>query len=149
MIAAETLARRAPAALAGVVALALILVLLTGRSGDIDGVADESVVIASAQLHFEDGPAGSVEVYATDREEILQRFSAGEGSFVRGVLRSMTRERRSWEVGSEQPFVLSRHSDGALILKDETTGRLMVLNAFGATNAGIFDQLLDAASRRS
>lgn len=149
MAAVETLIRRAPHIIFGFVALVAVVVMATGQSGDIEAAETRAPVVATARLHFEDGPSGSVQVYAVDGNTPLQTFAAGEGSFVRGVLRSMTRERRSRDVGAEQPFVLSRHSDGALILKDQTTGRLMVLNAFGPTNAGVFDQLLDAASGSS
>ena len=82
-------------------------------------------------------------------DTLLATFRAGEGSFVRGILRSMTRERRINEAGSTRPFRLARHRDGALTILDEATGQLIVLNAFGPTNAGAFARLLDNSQAES
>ncbi len=135
----------APHVLFGLMALALLSVAAARWSGVQLGSETPSEVVASAQLSFEDGAEGAVHVYDLNQRVLLETFEAGEGSFVRGVLRSMTRERRMLDAGNERPFLLARHSDGALTLEDEATGRLMVLNAFGPTNAGVFARLLDAS----
>lgn len=140
---------RAPWLMLGAVALVVAAVAMARLNGVREGVASNTAVVTSCELRFEDGPAGSVLVYDWQNGELLRTFESGSGSFVRGVLRSMTRERRSREAGSAKPFRLARHSDGALTIRDEATGRLIVLNAFGPTNAGAFASLLEASRAES
>lgn len=135
----------APYLLAGIVAIALLAVAFARWVGTEVTVRQGAVIVASCELRFEDGPAGSVLVYSARDGILLETFESGAGSFVRGVLRSMTRERRSLQTTSEKPFRLARHADGALTIRDQATGRLIVLNAFGPTNAGVFARLLDAS----
>ena len=143
----------APYVLGGLALAALLLVTVARVSGissqsDVAQVAARAVV-NSRQLRFEDGQAGAVEVYDWRDGALLASFPSGDGSFVRGVLRSMTRERRALEAGAEAPFLLARRSDGALTISDQATGRTIVLNAFGPDNAGVFARLLDAGQARS
>lgn len=136
---------QAPYLLGGIVAVALLAVLFARWAAPQVTAQSSALVVLSCELRFEDGPAGSVLVYSAPDGALLQTFESGTGSFVRGVLRSMTRERRSLQASPEKPFRLARHADGALTIRDEATGRLMVLNAFGPTNAGVFARLLDAS----
>lgn len=103
-----------------------------------------SPVLTSRHVLFEDVSAGSVNVYESDSGRLLVRLAPGDGSFIRGVLRALARERRGWEIGSSAPFCISRHIDGGLTLEDESTGRKIDLYAFGPTNADAFARLLDA-----
>jgi putative photosynthetic complex assembly protein len=103
-----------------------------------------SPVLSSRDVQFEDVAAGSVNVYESESGRLLTRLAPGDGSFIRGVLRAMARERRGWEIGPSVPFRISRHIDGSLTLEDGSTGRTIDLYAFGPTNADAFARLLDA-----
>lgn len=141
--------RQAPYLLGGIVAVALIAVVFVRWAAPEVTAQRSAAVVRSCELLFEDGPAGSVLVYNAPDGVLLETFESGAGSFVRGVLRSMTRERRSLQASAEKPFRLARHADGALTIRDESTGRLIVLNAFGPTNAGVFARLLNASQADS
>jgi putative photosynthetic complex assembly protein len=140
----DFISRRAPYVLLALMALGLVAVLFARWTG-LEPVSSTSApVVSSVELRFVDGPAGSVLVYDWHNDDrLLGEFGTGEGSFVRGVLRSMTRERRSWEVTRASPFTLARHSDGGLTIMDSATGRQILLNAFGPTNAAVFARLLE------
>jgi putative photosynthetic complex assembly protein len=135
----------APIVLFSSIGIALVLVGVARYSGYKDNFESSTKVVASCDLRFEDKPLGVVEVYSEADGRLLGHFERGSGSFVRGVLRSMTRERHSRHLGSDAPFRLARYSDGALTISDQATGRQIYLDAFGPTNAEVFMQLLSAS----
>jgi len=93
-------------------------------------------------LRFADRDDGAVVVSdATNGRTVLILPSQADG-FIRGVLRSLVRERRSRGLGDEMPFRLLRSSDGRLVLRDRATGTEIVLNAFGPTNVEAFARFL-------
>jgi putative photosynthetic complex assembly protein len=100
-----------------------------------------SPVVQSLSLRFFDNPQGGVGVETSSGEGLAQ-FAPGEGGFLRGVLRGFARDRRAQGIGSEPPFLLMRHADGRISLSDPQTGRVVELDAFGPTNAGLFAKFL-------
>jgi len=103
----------------------------------------DSPVVQSLSVRFLDNVGGGVRVETTDGRTI-QTFVAGQGGFLRGVLRGFARDHRSRDEGSEEPFELSRHANGTLSLTDDATGRVVELTAFGPDNVGVFAALLNA-----
>jgi putative photosynthetic complex assembly protein len=101
--------------------------------------------VASARLGFSDLGAGTVRIYDWDRGIELDTLAAGEGSFIRGVLRSLVRERRARGLVTEDPFTLLQYPDGSLVLEDPLTDERIELWAFGPANAGVFAALLSAS----
>ncbi len=103
-------------------------------------------VIKSRQLRFEDGPDGTVSVYevsSSKSDELIRVIGAGEGGFIRGLMRGLARSRRASNLGPELPFILSQQADGALFLEDSATGQRIFLQAFGPDSARSFESLLD------
>jgi putative photosynthetic complex assembly protein len=133
---------RAAVPLCAAFAAAALLVAGAGlqRHGE-RGPVLKSPVAESRTLHFHDDTGGSVTVVDANGR-LVATFSSGEGSFMRGVLRSLARERRAQNRGAEAPFRLARHVDGRMSLEDPTNGQVVVLDAFGTTNAGLFAGLL-------
>lgn len=101
-------------------------------------VAERTLVFADR----EDGALVIAEPGRTDAVEVLEPGS-NEG-FIRGVMRSMSRERRMRGVGPEEPYRLILWADGRLSLLDEATGRTVELDSFGADNRAAFRALLPA-----
>ncbi|WP_448585234.1 photosynthetic complex assembly protein PuhC [Thermaurantiacus sp.] len=67
--------------------------------------------------------------------------------FVRGVMRSMARERRLRGASQVAPYELALWADGRLTLLDPLTGRTVELDSFGATNRAAFRAFLAEAPR--
>jgi putative photosynthetic complex assembly protein len=139
----------APIVLFSAITIALVLVGLARYTGYKDHFDSDDRVVASCDLRFEDRPSGVVAVFSEKDGRLLGSFERGSGSFVRGILRSMTRERRSRDLGSEAPFRLARYSDGALTIRDQATGRKIYLDAFGTSNVEVFERLLVASGAES
>lgn len=97
--------------------------------------------IVSKSLKFEDQYDGAVRVIDARSNQIIEVIE-GEAGFVRGVLRTISRERRMRGIGSEQPILLNGYQDGRIILKDPLTNTSIELMSFGRTNAQAFQSLL-------
>ena len=96
----------------------------------------------SVDLRFVDEPNGSVNVRDGRDDHLVANLAPGTNGFVRGVMRGLAHDRMRRGIGSVPPFRLSAWRDGRLALKDTATGRLIDLDAFGASNKDAFAQLL-------
>lgn len=128
-------------------ALVGLAVLFAGLARTTDIGATRLVVapiVELVSLRFLDDPAGGITV-ETDKGARIAHFGAGEGGFLRGVMRGFARERRARELSMQPAFEVARHSDGRLTLADPQSGRIIELNSFGPSNSGLFANLLSTA----
>ncbi len=131
----------AVATLLGVVILMISVARLTGMSPEQIPVAP---AVAERFLRFEDLPDGSLVVYDDANGAMLETLEPGDGGFIRGVLRTMARERMLHRVANTEPFRVALREDGAVTLEDQGTDILLQLRAFGESNEGAFAALLGA-----
>ena len=94
---------------------------------------------------FVDGQGGQITISDEVSGQVLRQLAAGEGSFIRGVVRSLVRARNQQGVVSQSGFQLSLYEDGRLQLLDPLTGQMIDLVAFGPTNVAEFADLLGPA----
>ena len=94
---------------------------------------------------FVDGPAGRIDVLESQTEIELAQYHSGEGSFLRGILRSLVRERRIRDLEAGGVFELNLLENGSLVISDPETGYWMALEAFGVDNRQVFVTLLERA----
>lgn len=94
-------------------------------------------VLAHRMLIFADRPEGAIQIVDAQTGEVVQVLW-GEQGFVRGVLRSMARDRRAHQVGASPAFSLALHADSRVILSDPHTGQRLDLAAFGPDNVAVF-----------
>ena len=66
--------------------------------------------------------------------------------FLRGILRSLVRERRVRDIDSAGVFELALLENGSLVISDPATGYWMALEAFGTDNRRVFAELLQRAT---
>jgi putative photosynthetic complex assembly protein len=125
---------------AGALLLATIIAVAAVRLSGTDIRTPEAPVFAARELRFADQPDGSIVVKDAEGQPV--RTISGEAGFVRGVLRALARERQKRGLGPEEPFELTAHTDGRLVLRDPLTNERVGLEAFGATNAAVFAQLV-------
>jgi putative photosynthetic complex assembly protein len=131
----------AGAALLVLFALAAVsLVRLTGVGAS---HTPDAAAIMERDFRFEDRPDGSIAVLDAHDGHVVEIVTGANG-FLRGTLRSLTRERKRQGVGPEPSFRLIARADGRLTLEDPATGRRVDLESFGPTNAGVFAQMLTA-----
>ncbi|MCU0837399.1 MAG: putative photosynthetic complex assembly protein PuhC [Rhodospirillales bacterium] len=139
-------------ALIGAGLLLAFAVALAG-AGRLTGTGTVTLPAASAeqsrQLRFADRGDGAVVVIDTEASREIEVLAPGHDNFIRGVMRSLVRERTAHGVSQDLPFVLSRDADHRLLLSDPSTGRVIGLDAFGSTNAAAFARLLNPKDRPS
>lgn len=124
----------------GIIAFSLIAVGTIRLSGQGPDQLAAPAALERA-LRFEDRPDGGIHVIDFESSQTITVLQ-GEQGFVRGTVRTLARERRTRDIGSEQPFALVARQDGGLTLFDPSTGKRVDLEAFGPTNAGAFAKLL-------
>ena len=105
-----------------------------------------SLPISSADLVFVDGPKGRIDVLEAQSQSLLAAYESGEASFLRGILRSLVRERRVRDIESGGAFHLALLENGSLVISDPATGYWMALEAFGTDNRRVFAELLQRAT---
>lgn len=132
-------------ALAALVLLVLLAVLAARFAGYQPDAAPPAPVVEARELLFRDTADGSVLVLDGQSGDVIARYASGEGSFLRGVMRSLVRQRRMAGIEGARRFQLTRHGDGRLRISDPATGEAIDLGAFGPDNAAVFAQLLGAA----
>jgi putative photosynthetic complex assembly protein len=131
---------------------AALIVLSLGAAGfaRLSGIgitqASEGTAVQSRILRFEDRSDGAVIVFDVRSGRIAAVLPPETNGFVRGVMRSMVRQRRREDLGSEPPFVLTKWSDGRLSIEDVATRERIELTAFGQTNVAAFARFLDNRS---
>lgn len=104
----------------------------------------DQVPLTSRSLRFEDMPDGAIIIRDASDDALLGRFGVGEGAFIRGTMRALTRERRAEGEGQEKPFRLTAWPNGQLTLDDAATGRRIDITAFGPAQAEAFQRFLAA-----
>ena len=133
------------------IALGLLFVVaavLLARTTDNIIVADPPIgaLIQDRTLLFSDGANGEVVISDAASSVIVRTLTAGEGSFSRGVVRSLVRTRHQQGLFAQTGFHLNLYEDGRLQLIDPLTGQVIDLVAFGPTNMAEFAGLLDQES---
>jgi putative photosynthetic complex assembly protein len=119
----------------------LVVAVLRGQGMEIP--QDQKPVSWQRTLRFEDRPNGDVAVMEGQSTLEITRF-VGEQGFVRGILRTLSRERMRRGIGSGPTFELIGHTDGRLTLLDPATGQRINLESFGPTNMASFAKLQPA-----
>jgi putative photosynthetic complex assembly protein len=84
-------------------------------------------------LKFEDRADGGVTVIDASNNQVIDVVQ-GEAGFVRGILRTIARERRIRGIGKDAPIRLIAYADGRLILQDTATKTNIELGSFGSCN---------------
>jgi len=102
--------------------------------------------VTYADLLFIDGPKGRIDVVEAQTHTPLAAFESGEGSFLRGILRSLVRERRVRDIDPGGAFQLALLENGSLVISDPATGYWMALEAFGVDNRRVFAEILQSAA---
>lgn len=101
--------------------------------------------VVTRAISFIDREDGGVAALEPVSRATIATFEPGTNGFVRGALRALARQRRLASIGPEEPFRLTRWSDGRLTLDDAATGSHVELDGFGTTNVAAFASLLPRA----
>jgi putative photosynthetic complex assembly protein len=126
-----------------VVGLAAAITIDEWRSGTM-GI---SRVTESRDLLFARQSDGTMKVSQVADGGVVAVLPSAEEGFVAMTIKSMTRERRKFNVAETEPYRLARTQNGRLSLTDPVTGIRIELIAFGSTNIASFAQLLAAKPR--
>jgi putative photosynthetic complex assembly protein len=93
-------------------------------------------------LTFVEVDGGDLAIYDAATGDLLESVPPGKDGFIRGVLRTLERERRKHGVALDGPYRVSRRENGRYMLEDQATGFLIDLRAFGPTNEAAVGRFL-------
>ena len=100
-------------------------------------------IVKTRDFTFADRADGALVATDAKTGKVALVLEPGSNSgFIRGVMRGMMRERTLHEVSRYGAVTITQWADGALTLKDASTGRVIELGSFGHTNRAAFAQLL-------
>jgi putative photosynthetic complex assembly protein len=130
---------------AGVLIVFALAVTFYGRTTDV-GVVHMPAMQAyqTVRLHFVEQDDGGIAINDASDGAALAQIAPGANGFLRSMMRGLVRARNRNNIGPEAPFTLTRWANGTMSLTDETTGRRIDLDAFGATQAETFAKIFPA-----
>lgn len=125
-------------AVAALVGFALTTVAVARLSDQPTAPIALAPVAEALRLTFVDREDGAVLALTADGA-VHATVAPETGGFVRGVLRSLVRQRGQLDLGADAgAFELNRLVDGNVTLSDPATGVVIDLGAFGPTNQAAF-----------
>lgn len=95
-------------------------------------------------LRFVTNDDGTLEVQAHPEGHTLLRLAQDEGGFLRGLVPSLTQDRRVRRVDEDAPYHLRRGPGGVPVLADPLTGIEVDMEAFGADALDLVSRLITA-----
>lgn len=131
-------------AVAALLSFTIIMVAIARLTGFMMPQAEIAKEVISRDIRFVDQSDGSTVVSDAATGEVIDTMPPGSEGFVRGVLRSMARQRRASHTELTEPFHLARRENGDLTFEDPKTKIFLALRAFGVTNEEAFARLLPA-----
>ncbi|MCG6897627.1 MAG: phosphonoacetaldehyde hydrolase [Thiocapsa sp.] len=129
-------------AVASLIGFTILAIAVARLSGFDPSQGPRPAEVAGRDLLFIEIGQGELAVHDAASGSLLETLPAGEDGFIRGVLRTLARERRIHDVEPDAPFRLSLREDGHVTLEDRTTDFFVDLKAFGATNEAAFGRFL-------
>lgn len=136
-------------AVASLLSFTIIMIAIARLTGVMMPQAPVTAEVQGRDIAFLEQLDGSMKVTDAQTGELLQTLPPGSEGFIRGVLRSMARQRKGYDAALSVPFRLARRANGELTLEDPVTGILMDLRAFGETNQAAFAVLIPEQGRGS
>ncbi len=128
----------------GLVVFAVFIVGVSKFSERDPTVREKAEPRQTRDLQFVDLPDGAIEIKDAATGSAIDVVPPGQNGFMRVTMRSLARQRRLQNIGSEPPFRLTAWSDGTVSLEDPSTGKRVNLRAFGEDNARSIAYLMSA-----
>jgi putative photosynthetic complex assembly protein len=100
--------------------------------------------VAQLMIRFDEQADGSVLVRRQADDAVLEVLPRDGSTFLRGVLRSLHRERAMKRVERGAPFLLARRPDARHAIIDPVTGSRIELDGFGPSHSAAMARLMDA-----
>jgi len=127
-------------------AMVLITIAIVGTYRLL-GLQPDGAITAEATHSIEvrliEHDSGDVDVILVETGEVIAAIPEDDSGFLRGMIRSLGRQRTISQVSLEAPYRLSRRKDGTLTLDDPLTDESIALRAYGPDNRKQVATLLD------
>jgi putative photosynthetic complex assembly protein len=133
--------------LAGAMALVVATVVVAGV-GRVTGYGvsriSDAPVAHSVDIRFAEQANGGMLVLRHEDDAALAVLASDGGGFVRGIVRSLFRQRLLAGADKALPFQLVRRTDGKYFIADPVLDSRIALDGFGPSNTRAVAELLEA-----
>lgn len=129
-------------AVAALIGFTIIMIGIARITGYMMSQEPVTAEVLSRDLSFVEQDDGTMSVIDVGTGELVQTLPPGSEGFIRGMLRSLARQRAGYQVPLSDPFHLAIRENGSLTLEDPVTGMLLDLRAYGETNEAAFAALM-------
>jgi putative photosynthetic complex assembly protein len=109
---------------------------------------NETPILGSVDIWFEDQDNKTMLVRRFADNAVLEVLPADGGGFIRGVVRSLFRQRLVANQERTLPFRLSQRQDQKFFILDMSTGAKMELDGFGPSNTLSIARVLEAGLKK-
>ncbi len=107
------------------------------------GGAISAAPAASIEIRLVEHDGGDVDVVLPPDDTVIASIAEDDSGFLRGMIRSLGRQRSVAGVPLDAPYRLARRKDGTLTLDDPLTQESIALRAYGPDNRDQMAVLLD------
>lgn len=127
-------------------AMVLITIAIVGTYRLL-GLQPDGAITAEAthsiQIRLVEHDSGDVDVILVETGDVIDAIPEDDSGFLRGMIRSLGRQRTISQIPQDAPYRLSRREDGTLTLDDPQTDESIALRAYGPDNREQMATLLD------
>ncbi|WP_242467333.1 photosynthetic complex assembly protein PuhC [Thiocapsa imhoffii] len=121
-------------ALAALIAFTVLAVGIARLSGFDPSQEPRSPATVMRDVRFVDADNGFLQVYDFDTGELIEAIEPNEDGFLRGLLRTLLRERRLHQTDLDGPYRVSLRENGHFTIEDLSTDFYVDLRPFGRDN---------------
>lgn len=124
-------------------ALAIVSAAIGRQQKLTAGPASQPPVVAQVSIRFDAQTDGSLLIRRLPDDRVIERLPSDGSGFMRGIHRSLNRDRLMRQLAPGAPYTLVRRANGRLAVIDPLSGERIELDGFGPSHSLHVGRLID------
>ncbi len=133
----------------GLMAVALVSAGIGRYQKSVNGPPKLAPVVAEISIRFEAQRDGSMLIRMVPEDRVIEHLPIDGSGFMRGIHRSLNRDRAMRQLDRDAPYALVRRANGRHAVIDPLSGEKIELDGFGPSHSLHVSQLVDQGQSRS
>ncbi|MCZ8260212.1 MAG: photosynthetic complex assembly protein PuhC [Beijerinckiaceae bacterium] len=127
----------------GLMALALVSAGIGRYQKSVNGPAPMLPVVAEVSIRFDGQQDGSMLIRRLPDDRVIEHLPTDGSGFMRGIHRSLNRDRAMRQLDPAAPYLLVRRTNGRQAVIDPLSGERIELDGFGPSHSQHVGRLID------